>query len=117
MFWRPRKDSWVLCLERGGRKKTLHKIGFCFRVPGIHYARFIEISSDEAIQFCEGAAKDAEVPGEEFNLRPLPIKHHVCKSCFPQGTKGPSLAEASDEASISDSESSSSDSSDESEVA
>ena len=58
-----------------------------------------------------------EVPGEEFNLRTLPIKHHVCKSCFPQGTKGPSLAEASAEASVSDSGSSSSDSSNESEAA
>ena len=108
----PPKDSWVLCLERGGRKKTLHKIGFCWRVPGIHYARFIEISSDEAVQFCEDAALETGVPEGEFNPKPQVSKHCVCKNCFPQGTKGPPLARSSSEVSLSDSGASSSDSSD-----
>ena len=64
----------VSIIGRSGRK-TLHRIGECHRIPGIHYNKY-EIIGDE-------------VPGAE-------LFHQSCKICFPRGTAEESESEAQD---------------------
>ena len=64
--------QWVVSLA-GGSKKTLHKIGSCWRQPGIHYKRFEVV--------------------EEAELKTMGLYGRVCKDCFPSGQ----LSDTSDE--------------------
>lgn len=41
--------TWVISLSGSGKGRTLHKVGACFRIPGIHYALF-ETFEEEQVQ-------------------------------------------------------------------
>ena len=60
---------WVVSLTKGGTAKTLHKIGACWRKPGLHYQRFVTLDEEEVT----GSAG-------------LPCPYNkVCIECFPSG--------------------------------
>ena len=60
---------WVVSLTKGGTAKTLHKIGACWRKPGLHYQRFVTLDEEEV----SGSAG-------------LPCPYNkVCLECFPSG--------------------------------
>eukprot|EP00438_Fugacium_kawagutii_P021417 Skav230575 [mRNA] locus=scaffold971:157894:160071:- [translate_table: standard] len=65
--------TYVLSVVGRGNRKTLHRVGECHRVPGVHYARF-------------------EVVGNEPPCTDL--FHQSCSTCFPRG-----LAEGGEESS------------------
>jgi hypothetical protein len=59
--------SWVISLSNTGKVMTLHLVGSCWRVPGVHYRHFRTISM-------EAVAGDLR-PNGEYN--------RVCRECFP----------------------------------
>ena len=61
----PTHGTYVLSVVGRGQTKTLHRIGECHRVPGIHYSRFEVVG-------------DNPPPASEF--------HRSCRLCFPRGT-------------------------------
>ena len=61
----PTHGTYVLSIVCRGQTKTLHRIGECHRVPGIHYSRFEVVG-------------DNPPPASEF--------HRSCRLCFPRGT-------------------------------
>ena len=78
-------DTWVLRLEKGGRSRTLHKVGWCWRIPGIHYASFETLSLEEAMEFCR-FEEDDRTASSASDAKMLPGTHtRVCKNCFPKG--------------------------------
>ena len=65
------KGSWVVSLARGGREQTLHRIGSCYRVPGLHYLRYSILDESEMdLEYGITAAYDK-----------------VCADCFPKGIR------------------------------
>jgi hypothetical protein len=74
--------QFVVSVDKGGVSRTLHKTGRCWRVPGVHYLRFITLDEDEEKQG---------------------MYSKVCRDCFPR--------ESADASSNSDSSSSDSSSS------
>ena len=79
------QDTWVLRLEKGGRSRTLHKVGWCWRTPGIHYASFETLSLEEAMEFCR-LEEDVGTAASASNAKALPASRtRVCKNCFPKG--------------------------------
>ena len=82
------RGTFVLSIIGRCKRRTLHRVGECHRIPGVHYAEF-------------------EVVGNE-----PPTKdrfHHSCKICFPRGVE--TAPESSGEEEPEDGEVSSSDSS------
>ena len=82
------RGTFVLSIIGRCKRRTLHRVGECHRIPGVHYAEF-------------------EVAGNE-----PPTKdrfHHSCKICFPRGVE--TAPESSGEEEPEDGEVSSSDSS------
>ena len=61
--------SWVVSMTKGGSAKTLHKVGACWRRPGVHYQRFVMLDAEE-------------VTNCSLNLCPY---NKVCTECFPSG--------------------------------
>ncbi|CAE8669993.1 unnamed protein product [Polarella glacialis] len=61
-------SHWALLvsLSSQGRPQTLHKVGACWRRPGIDYKRFAALGEDEA-------------------QAPYTGYHKVCSDCFPKG--------------------------------
>ena len=39
--------QWVVSKEKRGRVRTLHKVGLCWRIPGVHYSSYELVSADE----------------------------------------------------------------------
>ena len=39
--------AYVLSLNSRGKSKTLHRVGSCWRTPGIHYSKFEFVDDDE----------------------------------------------------------------------
>eukprot|EP00435_Cladocopium_sp_Y103_P049064 s1069_g14.t1 len=78
------RGTYVLSIWGRGDRKTLHRVGECHRVPGVHYSKY-EVVGNE--------------PPESDRF------HQSCRICFPRGTtEDVSDSEASDEeASSSDS--------------
>jgi hypothetical protein len=66
---RPEAGRWVVSLAGGGRTQTLHQVGRCWRVPGVHFSRFEWL--------------------EEADLEAAETKKYrrVCRDCFPKGVK------------------------------
>ena len=60
----PTHGTYVLSVVGRSERKTLHRIGECHRVPGLHYSKF-EVLGDEPPK------------AEEF--------HQACQICFPRG--------------------------------
>ena len=58
--------SWVISLSNTGKVMTLHLVGSCWRVPGVHYRHFRTMSM-------EAVAWDLRQNGE-YN--------RVCRECF-----------------------------------
>lgn len=79
--------SYVLSLNSKGLSKTLHRVGSCWRMPGLHYVRFEIIEDDE--------------------IPTLKSTVHICFDCFPKGNsdlnKSGSESDSSDDSSSSDS--------------
>lgn len=60
----PAHGTYILSVVGRGQTKTLHRIGECHRIPGVHYSKF-------------------EVVGDN---PPPPSKfHRSCQICFPRG--------------------------------
>ena len=81
----PPHGTYVLSVIGRSKRRTLHRIGECHRVPGVHYSSF-EIAGDEPPR------------SSEF--------HQSCKQCFPRGLnegEKSSSEEMDDELSSSDS--------------
>jgi hypothetical protein len=72
----------VLSLDGGGKSRTLHKVGACWRIPGIHFRRFREVQSVEDVEAGCGS---------------------LCKDCWPAEDIEAMNSEASDSASSVDS--------------
>ena len=82
--------TYVLSVTGRGGRKTLHRVGECHRVPGVHYGKF-------------------EVVGE--NPPAASEFHQSCLICFPRGAglgEGASSEEEGDEGEVSSSDSSTS---------
>lgn len=58
------RGTYVLSIIGRSEKKTLHRVGECHRIPGIHYGKFQVVGNDP--------------PSAE-------MFHQSCKICFPQG--------------------------------
>ncbi|CAE8589491.1 unnamed protein product [Polarella glacialis] len=65
------EGSWVISLARGGREQTLHRIGSCYRVPGLHYLRYSILDESEM--------------DLEYGITATYDK--VCADCFPKGIR------------------------------
>ncbi len=78
---------------RAGKDLTLHCVGKCWRIPGVHYARYVELDSTEI----------AQVNSNEK------VFNRVCSDCFPKGLK-PEKVVADDKIDSSDSSDSGEDS-------
>lgn len=65
------EGSWVISLARGGRAQTLHRIGSCYRVPGLHYLRYSILDESEM--------------DLEYGITATYDK--VCADCFPKGIR------------------------------
>jgi len=76
--------AWVVSLTKGGSAKTLHKVGACWRRPGVHYLRFLTLDESEIVN---------SVAACPYN--------RVCIQCFPSGLNSDSSL--SDQSSCSDS--------------
>ena len=78
------RGVFVLSIWGRGNRKTLHRVGECHRVPGVHYKKYEVVGNDP--------------PGSD-------TFHQSCRVCFPRGMAAEeSDSEASDEgASSSDS--------------
>ncbi|CAE8612185.1 unnamed protein product [Polarella glacialis] len=78
----------LVSLSSQGRPQTLHKVGACWRRPGIDYKRFAALNEDEA-------------------QAPYTGYHKVCSDCFPKGDdeQNVSLSGSSSKNSSSDSDS------------
>jgi hypothetical protein len=75
------KGAWVVSLDRGKTPQTLHRVGECFRTPGVHFKNYMILSEDEVL-------------GDEPALQPP--YDRVCRDCFPRGmlaTEEPSSSE------------------------
>lgn len=62
------RGRYVLCISARTRKLTLHRIGECHRVPGLHYLEYRFLTYDPPKL-------------EEY--------HHACRQCFPRGLEDP----------------------------
>ena len=82
------RGTFVLSIIGRCKRKTLHRVGECHRVPGVHYAEFEAVGNDPP-------------PKDQF--------HQSCKICFPRGVE--TAPESSDDEEPEDGEVSSSDSS------
>ena len=58
------RGRYVVCISTRARQRTLHKLGECHRVPGLHYQEY------ELLNY--------ELPKAE-------TYHRACKHCFPRG--------------------------------
>ena len=81
----------VVSLEKGNRPQTLHCVGKCWRIPGIHYARYIILDKDELVN-----------PNPRFTAP----YDKICHDCYPDGKYKPdeTAEDSSDSSSSSDSE-------------
>jgi hypothetical protein len=76
-----RPDSeLVLSTDAAGKTMTLHKVGACWRVPGIHYRRFRTVSSEKDLEAGCGV---------------------LCKECWPKSRNLTDVARPCDESSAS----------------
>jgi hypothetical protein len=57
--------TWVVSQSQAGRDCTLHKVGSCYRIPGVHYMHYTQLSEEE-MTVCRS-----------FN--------RVCADCYPAG--------------------------------
>ena len=73
----------VISISAEGKDRTLHSVGKCWRVPGLHFARYAVLGTDEVGEFSR-----------------------LCKDCYPAGIES-SSNEADSESDSSDSSSSS----------
>ena len=76
----------VLSLDGGGKSRTLHKVGGCWKIPGIHFRRYREVQSVADVEAGCGS---------------------LCKDCWPAEEVEALNSEASDSASSEDSSDSS----------
>ena len=67
------RDVWVISQTRGGASETLHQVGHCWRVPGVHFVHFHVLDSREEVM--TNLDKDS---GKRMYNR-------VCRDCFPKG--------------------------------
>ena len=77
------KGARVVSLGKGDEERTLHIVGNCWRVPGIHYSRYVTLDDDE-----------------------VGLYSKVCKDCLPShGLEVPSESESESSSSDSSSDS------------
>ena len=79
----------VVSLERGRNPQTLHCVGRCWRVPGLHYKSYMFIDKEEATN-----------PDPRYMV---PFDR-ICKDCYPSGVVMGSETVADGSSSSSDSE-------------
>jgi hypothetical protein len=82
---------FVVSQTKAGKDLTLHCVGRCWRVPGVHYCRFVEIDRTEM----ETVHSEQRV----FN--------RVCSDCYPKGLREETQGNASSASSSASSGSSS----------
>jgi hypothetical protein len=59
--------TWVVSKSKTGHSMTLHRLGNCWRRPGVHFSNFVTLEDDHT-------------GGEP---RPVGDFHRVCRDCFP----------------------------------
>jgi hypothetical protein len=79
----------VVSLEKGTRPQTLHCVGKCWRIPGIHYARYIILDKGEL---------------SNPNPRFMAPYDRICRDCYADGKYKPETTDDSSSSSSSDSE-------------
>jgi len=65
---------WIVSQSGTGAHETLHQISKCWRVPGIHYKRYVILD-------------DGELDGPVLVGRDK-LYNRVCADCFPKGLEG-----------------------------
>ena len=68
-----RAGAWVVSLARGGGTQTLHRVGSCWRVPGLHFSRFEVLEESQVLS----ADPKFDCPFSK-----------ICSDCFPKGIEG-----------------------------
>lgn len=64
------KGQLVVSLEKGNRPQTLHCVGRCWRVPGLHFSRYIILDREEVTK---------------PDPRVMVPYDRICKDCYPGG--------------------------------
>jgi hypothetical protein len=81
----PVEGTWVVSCMANTKGRTLHRVGRCWRRPGVHYARFTILTEADMEEKQVGAY------------------HKVCRDCYPAGIVSGGGGEASSDGASTDS--------------